>query len=333
MTEKNATIDDVALAAGVSVPRVQRFYERPGSLPRRIRVQINDAVLNLGYEHEGSSLDTVLRKLHRIAVVSPYITAYSFMERIRGVGAALPHDRYEVVAYSVESSNQLEHYMRTLVRPGLVDGIILMSLPLADNLRSGLQRSGIPLVSVERTFSGYPGVSTDNTEGGRLAARYLLKKGYRKPAFLGDTGMPIYAFSAAELRFNGFRETLTEAGIELPERRIGWHKQGGDSVPDTFLRLMGETNPPDALFCASDLEAIIAIRTAGEMGLNIPGDIAILGFDNIELADYSGLSTIDQYLEKSGHDAAQLLTGILDDGNKKPGNIEYELEIRERRTT
>lgn len=329
MAKHPTTFHDVARVAGVRESAVQRYYSGPG-------IKIARAAASLGFvpnSSSESSENSVREDFLHIAVITPFSTAYSFNERVRGALKTLPYENYEATQYHVETKEQLNHYLSGLSVPGVCDGIILMSLPLSPEIGDTLQLNSVPLVSVERLFKGFSGISVDNTEGGRLAARYLIKKGYRKPAFMGDGGNPEYAYCASKLRLYGFEEGLDNAGIPLPDKKTVLHDLGADFIPEALSRLVSSDDPPDCLFCASDLEAIVVMKTAKDLGLQVPGDLAILGFDNIELSDYLGLSTIDQFLEDSGRDAANLIISQIEDPTKAPETIHYDLKIRERWTT
>lgn len=333
MLGRPVTINDVACVAGVSVFKVRRFLANPGKLSRTVRRKIGDAMLGLDFHPESATSDRANLSCRHVAVINPFSTAYSFRERIRGISEALPADEYEVVNYIVKTQAQLDHYLTKLAFPGETNGIILMSLPVSSEAIGLLKTNGVPLVSIERVFPGISGISVDNVEGGRLAARYLLKRGFRKPAYMGDAGNPEYAFGAASLRLQGFGESLEKAGVQLTDERTVFHELGADYIPEVVARLMKSSDPPDCLFCASDIEAIVALKTARYLDLKVPDDLAILGFDNIELSDFLGLSTVDQFLEKSGRDAAKLLTGHINGKIKKSETIHYELQIKERWTT
>jgi DNA-binding LacI/PurR family transcriptional regulator len=192
MMDRPPTMQDVARAAGVKTSRVRQYFSDSG-------MKINQAALSLGYLPDIVKNADGQGNHKHIAVITPFSTAYSFNERVRGVMNALPHRQYEVVHYHVETVDQLDHYLDSLASSGTCDGIILMSLPLSDKIAVVLQNKEIPLVSIERLFPGYSGISIDNSEGGRLAAWYLLKRGYKKPAFMGDVGNPEYTFSASAL--------------------------------------------------------------------------------------------------------------------------------------
>lgn len=326
MANHTPTVHDIARVAGVRKSAVQRYFSGSG-------IKIAQAAALLGFVPDSDTANLKKQGFRHIAVITPFSTAYSFNERVRGAFKALPHKDFEAAQFHVETIDQLDNYLSGLSVPGVCDGIILMSLPLSIEVAGLLKTNGVPLVSVEKLFPGFSGISVDNVEGGRLAARFLIKRGYRKPAFMGDGGNPEYAFSASKLRLHGFEEGLDDAGIPLSDRRTILHKLGADYVPEALSRLVGSDDPPDCLFCTSDLEAIVVMKTAKDLGLQVPGDLAILGFDNIELSEFLGLSTIDQYLEASGRDAANLIISQLENRVKAPETINYELKIRERWTT
>jgi LacI family transcriptional regulator len=332
------------------VSRIRRYLSNPKTLGSRTRIRIQEVIDGLGFQGESGASGAILQPpdsgvsrysrptdshsdSRHIAVITPFSSALSFVERVRGVYDALNPDEFKVIQYNVETEGQLYHFLDALARPGAADGVIMMSLPLPDTAALRFQEQEIPLVTVERVFPGFSGVNVDNMEGGRRAASYMVNRGYRRPAFMGDGGNPDYAFNAPRLRFAGFKESLLEAGIPLPDRRVAFHKLGARNVPDVLVSLMKNPDPPDFLFCASDLEAIVAGRTARDLGLAVPGDLAILGFDNIELTDFLAISTVDQYLIRSGTDAANLLLRRMADRDSPPETIRYDLRIVERWTT
>ena len=331
MPRMEVTIHDVALAAGVSPAKVYTFFKHPHRLMPTRRRRITEAIQSLGYVHARSDIGD--SRYTRIAVVSPYITAYSFVERIKGISSALPDDEYEMLTFSVENEAQLHHYLQSLGMSRSVNGVILMALPLPENLIRVYQDNRMPLVSIERRIPGFPSVSVDNIEGGRLAARYLLNRNYQRPGFMGDSGIPMYAYSAAALRFQGFREELEQAGVGLPESRVAWHEQGVQHVPDAFVQLMKGRDRPDALFCSSDTEAVVSVRTSWEMDIPVPRDLGVLGFDNTELADFTGLSSVDQLLVQSGRDAAEMLMKMIRKPRSRIDSRQYTLKVTERITT
>ena len=129
---------------------------------------------------------------------------------------------FELVIYTVDSTNHLQRYLSTLPLTGNLDGLIILSLPVGDTEARRLIDHGLPTVLIEYPHPRLNCVEIDDVQGGYMAATYLLKKGHRRIAFLGDTDLPEYSIHPVSLRLSGFRQALKEAGIDLP---------------DTFVRL------------------------------------------------------------------------------------------------
>ena len=168
--------------------------------------------------------------------------------------------------------------------------------------------------------------------GGRLAAEYLLRKGYRRMAFIGEAGEPPYSLHPSTYRLTGFQKILYEAGVPLNEEYIGLNPLDMDTVKDQTLRFLDLPEPPQAIFACSDIQAVGVLKAARERGLRIPEDLAVLGFDNIDLADYMELSTIDQALEESGRTSVELLVARLADPERPQQSIKLQLNVMERST-
>jgi LacI family transcriptional regulator len=173
-------------------------------------------------------------------------------------------------------------------------------------------------------------VDIDNQEGGRLAARYLLGKGYRRPAVIGETGEPDYALHPAIGRLQGFREVCEAAGLELPDERIRLNPYAAETVAAEVDRLLELPVRPDAIFATSDLQAVAVLKTARKCGLSVPGDLAVLGFDNTDLADYLDLSTVDQSLDASGRIALELVLRHMEDATRPVQHVRLRMEVSER---
>ena len=289
------------------------------------------AVRALGYDYYGFAREVTGTK--RIAIICPFSSYYSFSERVSGIIRSLDPDQFSVLTFNVESLAQLHRYTEFVLRPGAVDGVVMLSLPLAEDTRETFRRRNIPLVTIERDFPGVPSVTIDNVEAGRKAARFLLSRQYRRPAFLGDSAIPKYAYPASRMRYDGFREGLEESGVPLPEDYVIWRPPDEDRIPDLVVQLLKLANPPDALFCCSDTKAMSVIRTVWNMELKVPQDLAVLGFDNLSIAENAGLSSVDQFLIESGRDAAVLLKKMIDGSDSNPADIVYDPRIRDRWST
>ncbi len=329
----SATIYDVARESAVSIATVSRVMNHPERVAPATRARILSVMNRLDFS---PSVEAALRarsNLRRIGVVAPYAWSYSFMERIRGLADTLSTLEYEVISYSVENGAQLGNYLSMLSTGDRVDGVVMMALPVdADSLRL-FRRRGIPLVFVETRVEQVCSIVTDNLEGGAIAARCLLEKGYRRPAFMGEGGNMDILIDSSGTRLSGFRSVLGEAGVPLGASAVFLHYGGYRHILHAAEQLLSARPLPDAVFTASDYEAMVLCRAARERGIRIPEDLAVLGYDNIEAARFLGLSTIDQHLEESGRLAGEYIDlAFRGDFTEIPEIARLPVELVERET-
>jgi DNA-binding LacI/PurR family transcriptional regulator len=321
------TIRDVARHAGVSVATVSRVLNDSPLVVEPTRARVRAAVEALGYRLNATARNLSVGRVHAIGVVVPFLTAPSVVERLRGVVERLGRCGYDLLLSDVEAPAQRADAMRDLGRRDRVAGLLVISLPVADDEVSSLEREQLPAVLVDVAHSRLPSVVIDNVGGGRLAAEHLLAKGHRRIAFIGDE--PSGFTSSAERR-RGFRAALARAGVE-PVERLGPHGRAeAEALAESLLRL---PEPPSAIFAASDLQAVGVLKAAERLGARVPQDVAVIGFDDVELAEIVGLTTIRQPLREGGALAAELLLAAIEDGACEPVEERQELSVVERRTT
>lgn len=301
------TIYDVAKESGVSIATVSRVMNHPERVAPATRERILSVMTRLAFSPSIEAGVRARSSLRRIAVVAPFAWSYSVMERIRGLSASFSPLEYEIITYSVEDRLQLDHYLTLLSTGDRADGVVMISLAAGAGPLRLFRRRGIPLVQVEQPFPGVPSIVSDNREGGTIAARLFLEKGFGRPAFMGVGGAPGHLMDSAGQRLEGFSAALKEGGVLLPSSRLFFHSSGRRAILAAARELFSARPRPDALFAASDYEAMVVCAAAREAGITVPGDLAILGYDNIEASRFMGLSTIDQRLEESGRLAARVM--------------------------
>jgi DNA-binding LacI/PurR family transcriptional regulator len=210
--------------------------------------------------------------------------------------------------------------------------LIIICLPLDADLAGRLAERGPNIVTIETSQRVFSSVEIDDFAGGRLAAQYLAGKGHQRCAFIGDIDPPDYAIRPVVSRLTGFRRGLEEAGLALPEDYIHSSRYDQEPTRQAVRELLCSSQPPTAIFAAADIQAIGVLKVARELGLNVPRDLAIIGFDDLDLADYVGLTTVRQPLDDSGRIAAELLLSGLTDTSWPVQHIELPLSIVERET-
>jgi DNA-binding LacI/PurR family transcriptional regulator len=263
--------------------------------------------------------------------------------RLRGITKRVARDAHDLMVFNVESSRERADAFAKFARRDGLDGLIVISLSPTDDEVAGLGAEQLPTVLVGARHAALSGVSIDNAAGGELATAYLLARGHTRIGFVGDAPSPL-GFTAGDRRYQGYRRALERAGIR-PDPAVIWEGpprpgetpgtwRGPHSRVDAreaVAHLLGSREPPTAVFAVSDMQAIGALEAARHHGVKVPSELAIIGFDDSELAEIAGLTTVHQPLEESGAEGARILLEALA-GDREPVRLTLPLRIVERET-
>lgn len=328
MSNTNPTIYDVARAAGVSIATVSRVLNFPLKVNAATRTAVMKAIDTLGYIPKAESRARALMETHRIGVIIPFFTVPSFVQRLRGIATVLNKNDYEMVIYPVDSRSREKSYLETLPLRKTLDGLIIVSQVFDESVSHRLIDNKMETVLIEFYEPNFSTLEIDDAAGGYMAGKYLIEKGHRNLAFIGGKEQPEFGVDPISKRMKGFKKVLKEAELPADDEYI--HEYALE--PGVVLRNLVSKRLPLAIFAATDLQAIALIREARLLGLRIPQDIAIIGFDNIDMAEYFGLTTIHQPLDESGKIAANLLISRLMDPTQSIQHIQLPLKVIERET-
>ncbi|HEY3546411.1 MAG TPA: LacI family DNA-binding transcriptional regulator [Propionicimonas sp.] len=304
------TIIDVARLAGVSVSTVSKVInDRYGVAPETYD-KVMDIVSDLGYESSLVASSLRRNSTNVIGILVPEFEPFS-TELLKGISSAVEGTGYELLAYSGNlEHNQVGWERRSLSRLAgtLIDGAVIVA-PTAS-----VTDATIPVVAVD-PHTGKTGPSTveaDNVGGARAATQHLIELGHRRIAHIrGRTDLV-----SAQLREQGYREALVAAGIPFdPELvRVGGYRAA--ETTDAARELLSRSDRPTAVFAANDLSAIRVLEIARDLGLRVPEDLSVVGFDNVPEAANAvpALTTVAQPLHQMGAEAVRLLLGLLAGG-------------------
>ena len=324
-----STIARVASLAGVGVGTVSRVLNDSGSVSASTRARVLEAITELEYEPSAAARALSTGRTLAIGVVAPFFTEPSVVERLRGVTHRLSGAGYQVGLYDVERPEQAEEILRSLAASRRVDGLLVVSLPPSPKQLERLETAKVPVVMVDRRVDGAWSVYTDDVAGGRMATEHLLELGHRRIAFLGDDEQSPFGFTSSRLRRQGFEEALGDAGL-APEpllMRTAPHRR--DAARQLAHELLRLPVPPTAVFAASDHQALGVLEAAESAGVPVPERLSVIGYDDVELARYTGLTTVSQPLEASGARGAELLLGALSGAPVRAEEMRLELRIRD----
>ncbi len=324
------TIRDVAARAGVSIATVSKVINQRYGVSADTFARVQAVIDELGYE---ASLVAQSLRNHRtnvigilVADLEPFST-----ELLKGAADAIRGTGFELVVYSAggRTSDHIGWERRYLSRLSgtLVDGAILVTPTVVD------VQYGAPVVAVDPHTgpTDLPTIDSDNLHGARLATEHLLGLGHRRIAML--SGRP--DLQSAQLREQGYREALAAAGVPVDERLI----QVGAYDPEVSVKpareLLSSPGRPTAVFAANDLSATATIEVARELGLRVPQDLSIVGFDNIPESALCAppLTTVDQPIRTMGQRAVELLVRLIRGDKPQETHIRLATKLVVRQST
>jgi LacI family transcriptional regulator len=327
-----ATIRDVARHAGVSVATVSRVLNDIPVVRTEMRERVREAIADLGYRPSSTARSLSLGRSQAIGVVAPFFTTPSVVERLRGVSQRAGHHGYGLMLFDVETPEQRAGAFRDFARPGRLDGVLVISLPLLDAEVAELERDRLPVVMVDIGHPRVPHVVIDDARGGELATEHLLARGHRRIGFVGDRPDDPFGFRSSEQRRRGYRRALRRAGIAAAPELEARGRHGREEARDLARALLARADRPTAVFAASDTQAVGVLEAAHALGLRVPEDVAVIGFDDIEIAAPLGLSTVRQPLRQSGACGADILLAAIAGTPARPAALDA-LTVVARRTT
>lgn len=332
MAKNIPTIYDVAARAGVSISTASRVLNDPNKVSEKTRTAVLSAIEQLGFVPKADARARALGKSRRVDVITPFFTAPSFVQRLRGIAAVLTPLNYELVIHTVESASRLSNHLTTLPMRGDLDGLIIIALNIDETNAARLLQGRLETVLIECRHEELCSVEIDDVAGGRLVADYLVAKGHRRFAFIGDSFFPDYGVHPISNRLVGFRQALAEKDIDLPDERVHLVPVDIETTRQRVHRWLEMEEPPTAVFAATDLQAIGVLQAARDCGLRMPDDLAVVGFDDLDISKYLGLTTVCQHLDESGKVAVEMLLFRLSNSSRSIQHVELPLEIIERDT-
>ncbi|NGP87030.1 LacI family DNA-binding transcriptional regulator [Fodinibius halophilus] len=327
-----STIYDIAKKAGVSIATVSRVMNKSEGIADKTRKKVLKVADELGYHPQAYAQGLARKKKNIIMVVVPVLSNYFFMEVLSGIQDEISNYDYDLNIFNIQNDgNNMFEQVENILKRQWADGYLFISTHLRDHQLEKLESYDVPLTLVDEDYSGIDSVSVDNQQGIQQAMQYFLAQGLRRIAMISA----LKSSKPGEERIEGYKKELRKADIPVDENLIvagdsmyrdGFSEQNGY---EAMLKLIDLKNPPEACFCSSDIQAVGAIKAMKERGVHIP----IIGYDDITISNYIGLSTIRQPMHDMGAFATKNLVERMQ--NKKEGPIQkiYSPELILRSST
>jgi DNA-binding LacI/PurR family transcriptional regulator len=325
------TLEEVATRAGVGRGTVSRVINGSPQVSERTRQRVMQAVQELGYVPNMAARALVTRRTGAIALVisEPEERVFGepfFAGVVRGITTVVGESSRQLVLALVQTREQVER-LDSYLTPQHVDGVLVLSSHDSDTLPARLQGRGLPIVLCGRPGEGatMSFVDVDNTGGARSAVEHLMHAGRQRVATIPGPQDMI----AGRDRLAGYCEALRSAGQPVDETLVesGDFSEAGGAVA---MRALLERRPDlDAVFAASDPMALGALRALREAGRAVPGDVALVGFDDGPLAALAEppLTTVHQPMEQIGREMAHMLLSHINDAGPGPSQLVLETDL------
>lgn len=311
---RHATLFDICRKAGVSSATVSRVINNSPLVQEKTRKRVLRAIRDLGYRPSHAARMLARQRTDTLGVIFPDIASGFYAEVLSGIDSVADESRFHILTAFSHGWKDAQGLLTRFAEERRVDAVILMNLHArTDAFLRGVVREGLPLVLLDRPVKGLPTVAIDNVGGARAAVEHLARLGHQRIAFLQG---PADNFDAAQ-RFDGAREGLRAAGLELPEWLVwsgDYGEESGRKAVDDFLKTGAPL--PDAIFACNDAMAIGAREALLERGLNVPDDVALVGFDDIGSARHLGLTSVRIPMREMGRAAAALALDLA--AGRKP---------------
>lgn len=330
---KKVTIRDVAKNANVGVGTVSRVLNHNPSVRPETRQRVLAVIEKLDFTPNPIAQQLSSGKTNTIGVTLPFLTYPSFVERLRGVQKALEDTNYELILYSTDSPKRRDSHFRMAARKSRTDGLLIISIPIHDEYAELFLKSRTPVVLVDVLHPELNQVYVNDLAGGYLATKHLIDLGHTKIGFISDILDTQMKFVAMRERLNGYKKALREVGIPIDPNYQRQAPHGRTEARQMAQELLGLSDPPTAIFAASDTQAIGVLDVARERGIRVPSELSIIGYDGIRDAEYLNLTTISQPLFDSGYEGAQLLLALINEPSEKIHEIKLPIKLIQRSTT
>jgi len=334
--KRAVTIRDVARQAGVSPGTVSRAINNSPLVNEETRERILRVVRELNYVPNLAARRLSIGRTLTIAVIVPFFTRPSVSVRLNGVVSALSDSQYDLLIHNIDTPEQRDAGFQEVLRKDRIDGALIVSLPIPDQYLPQLTGANVPIVLIDTShpaLNAFPWITGDDVAGGRTATEHLVQLGHTRIGYIGDIVDTPFHFVSSCDRYRGYCAALQAAHLPLRPEYYAEGDHGRPQAREMARTMLSLPEPPTAILAASDTQAVGVLEGARDMGVDVPGALSVIGYDDIEIADIMGLTTMRQRLFESGRLGAKSLLTVLNDPETTPTQQVLHAELVERDTT
>jgi LacI family transcriptional regulator len=321
---KKVTIYEVAKRAEVAISTVSRVLNGSENVSKATKEKVEKAIDELNFRPQVSARKLASKEPQMLAIAVPSFTTPYFNEVLKGVKDEIKKMDLDIIMYNT-GSKQPEEAVQNFFDRGTADAVILLSIDVSDKVHQLIQATQTPAVLVNAQHPSYNYFMLNDYKGGYLAGEHLVKQGFENLGMITS----IVESRSSKQRHQGFIDALKNYKMKVDKSLFmsgDSTKHGGfteESGFEAIYKFDKQGKFPDAIFCSNDTQAVGAIYALSKLGLKVPDDIAIMGYDNIKLSKYLELTTIDQKMYTIGVQATKRLAEII----TKPDDELYQTTI------
>lgn len=330
--QSKATIYDVADHAGVAISTVSRVLNNSQDVAESTRERVADAIQELQFRPNRTAKSLAQHSTRTISVALPTFTTPFHNELLKGVRDRLDDEDVDLLLCDLEWEAP-KRTLRHFLEGGAMDGLLLVGVDVDDELAEELRMLGVPVVLIGARADGFDSFYWEDESGAKIGVQHLIDQGYTR---IGMITTP-HDNRIRNERIAGYRQALEGAGLEFDpdlvahghtSKHDGFSEESGYEAMQDLIAL---DQPVEAAFASSDVQAIGAWQAIREEGLEVPDDFAFVGYDDIKVSRFIGLSSVAQNMHGVGNEATDLLLNRLNkNGPEQPMNrlVEPELNVR-----
>ncbi|MEU9117087.1 LacI family DNA-binding transcriptional regulator [Streptomyces sp. NPDC048483] len=317
--QRQATMADVAREAGVSVSTVSRALRGVATVTPETRSRVERAARELSFALSRSASSLVTGKTRRIAVLMPGLPRAPWFlgTALTGIAGVLSEAELDLLVYVVTNKSERAAFFDRLPARRNADALMVVSFILTREERERLDELGVPVVFVSQHAPGRASVYIDDAEAARKGMQHLLNLGHRRIAHIQSAVVETFTWSAHD-RLAGYRQALEEAGLPYDDALVVRAEYSREGLREGIGSLLSLPHMPTAVFVETDEMAFEVLSILRSCGIDVPGRMSVLGFDDHSLAEALDLSTIAQSAGDTGRIAAELVSSILADPGSDP---------------
>ncbi|MAL16499.1 MAG: LacI family transcriptional regulator [Balneola sp.] len=321
---KKVTIYEVAKRAEVAISTVSRVLNGSENVSKATKEKVEKAIDELNFRPQVSARKLASKEPQMLAIAVPSFTTPYFNEVLKGVKDEIKKMDLDIIMYNT-GSKQPEEAVQNFFDRGTADAVILLSIDVSDKVHKLIQATQTPAVLVNAQHPSYNYFMLNDYQGGYLAGEHLVKQGFENLGMITS----VIDSRASQQRLKGYTDALKNYKMKVDKSLFmsgDSTKHGGfteESGFEAIYKFDKQGKFPDAIFCSNDTQAVGAIYALSKLGLKVPDDIAIMGYDNIKLSKYLELTTIDQKMYTIGVQATKRLAEII----TKPDDELYQTTI------